>query len=75
MQRPGPFVLAGTYRIALVVDGKTVDTKTLRVTDDPEVLLTSVERKRMFDMAMEMHALQPRVTEAGDGARFAHAPD
>jgi photosystem II stability/assembly factor-like uncharacterized protein len=61
----GPFVPAGNYRIALVVDGKTVDTKSLRVTDDPDVLLTQVERKRMFDMAMEMHAMQPRVNEAG----------
>ena len=58
-------MLAGTYRIALLVDGKTADTKTLRVTDDPDVALTSVERKRMFDMAMEMHALQPRVTDIG----------
>src|SRR4029453_17084784 len=49
----------------LVVDGKSVDTKSLRVTDDPDVLLTQVERKRMFDMAMEMHALQPRVNERG----------
>ena len=32
--------------------------------DDPEVVLTSVERKRMFDQAMEIHALQPRITEA-----------
>ena len=27
-------------------------------------MLTSVERKRMFDQAMEMHALQPRLTDA-----------
>ena len=32
--------------------------------DDPDVVLTSVERKRMFDMAMEIHALQPRMTDA-----------
>jgi len=65
LQPNGPYVLAGTYKISLVADGKTVDTKTLKVTDDPEVQLTSVERKRMFDMAMEMHSLQPRVSEAG----------
>jgi hypothetical protein len=41
-----------------------VDTKPMRVTDDPEVVLTSAERKRQYDMAMEMHALQPRLTEA-----------
>jgi hypothetical protein len=60
----GPFVIGGIYQVSLVVDGKTVDTRPLRVTDDPEVVLTSVERKRMFDMAMEIHALQPRVAEA-----------
>ena len=52
------------YNIALVVDGTTVDTKPLRVTDDPEVVLTSVERKRQYDMAMEIHALQPRAQDA-----------
>jgi hypothetical protein len=34
------------------------------VNDDPEVILTSAERKRQYDMAMEMHTLQARVTEA-----------
>ena len=51
----GPFVLAGVYTVSLVVDGKTIETKPLRVDDDPEVVLTAVERKQMFDMAMEMH--------------------
>jgi len=60
----GPLAIGGVYTIALVVDGKTVDTKPLRVNDDPEVALTSVERKRMFDMAMEIHGMQPRITEA-----------
>jgi len=60
----GPYVIGGVYNVALVVDGKTVDTKPLRVNDDPDVALTSAERKRMFDMAMEIHGLQPRVTDA-----------
>jgi len=60
----GPFVIGGVYQVSLLVDGKTVDTKPLRVNDDPEVVLTSLERKRMFDMAMEIHALQPRVADA-----------
>ena len=58
----GPFVLPGIYNVALVVDGKTVETKPLQVTADPEVALTEVERKKMFDMAMEMHELQRRAT-------------
>jgi photosystem II stability/assembly factor-like uncharacterized protein len=62
----GPFVLPGVYTVGLVIDGKTVDTKPLRVTADPEVLLTELERKRMFDMAMELHELQRRATETAN---------
>jgi photosystem II stability/assembly factor-like uncharacterized protein len=64
---PGPFVLPGTYTVSLVVDGTTADSKPLRVVADPEVTLTEVERKKMFDMAMEMHELQRRGTEAAAG--------
>jgi photosystem II stability/assembly factor-like uncharacterized protein len=64
---PGPLVLAGTYSIALVVDGKTLDTKPLRVMSDPQVVLTEAERKKLFDMAMELHELQRRGTEVATG--------
>ncbi|MBM3494500.1 MAG: hypothetical protein FJX72_09315 [Armatimonadetes bacterium] len=50
--------------MALVIDGKTVDTKPIRVSADPEVALTAAERAKMFDMAMQIHALQTRATEA-----------
>jgi hypothetical protein len=53
----GPFVLPGTYTIALVIGGRTVDTKPLRVVADPEVALTQAERKKMYDMAMDLHDL------------------
>jgi photosystem II stability/assembly factor-like uncharacterized protein len=64
---PGPYVLAGTYNVSLVVNGKTVDTKPLRVMSDPQVVLTDAERKKLYDMAIEMHELQRRATEAGAG--------
>jgi photosystem II stability/assembly factor-like uncharacterized protein len=60
---PGPWVLAGTYTVELVVDGKVTGTKPLRVMADPEVVLTEVERKRMYDMAMELHTLQRRAND------------
>ena len=60
---PGPFVLPGVYGVSLVIDGKTIETKPLRVNADPEVALTELERKKMYDMAMEMHELQKRGTE------------
>jgi photosystem II stability/assembly factor-like uncharacterized protein len=62
----GPYVLPGVYNVALIVDGKTVDTKPLRVAADSEVLLTEAQRKQMFDMAMELHELQGRGTEIGN---------
>ena len=63
---PGPWVLPGVYTVELIVDGKLADSKPLRVVVDPDVLLTSVERKRMFDMAMEMHELQRRGAEVAN---------
>src|SRR5207253_1011661 len=51
--------------VALIVDGKTIETRPLKVADDPEVVLTQADRKRQYDMAMEMHALQPRINEVG----------
>ncbi len=59
---PGPFVLPGVYSVSLVVDDAVVETRPLRVVADPEVALTELERKKMYDMAMEMHELQKRGT-------------
>jgi hypothetical protein len=65
----GPYVLPGTYNVSLIVDGKTVETRPLRVTADAEVALSELDRKRMFDMAMEMHDLQKRATEVQNALR------
>jgi len=65
----GPMVLAGTYTVALVVDGKTIESKPLKVTLDPEVALSELERKKMFDMAMEMHELQRVGNDASNALR------
>jgi hypothetical protein len=50
-----------------VVDGKTVETKPMRVVGDPEVVLTELQRKQLFEMAFEMHELQKRAIEAAAG--------
>jgi hypothetical protein len=62
---PGPFVLPGTYHVSLIVDGTAIESKPLRVLGDPEVVLTSAERRKMFDLAMEMHDLQRRAADVG----------
>jgi hypothetical protein len=64
---PGPMVLGGAYTVALLVDGKIIESKPLRVVGDPEVVLTEAQRKQLFDMAMEMHELQKRASEAAAG--------
>jgi photosystem II stability/assembly factor-like uncharacterized protein len=63
----GPFVPPGAYNVALVVDGKTIETRPLKVAADAEVGLTAIERKKLYDMAMEMHELQ-RVANDFSGA-------
>ena len=50
--------------MSLLVDGKAVDSKPIKVGADAEVALTSAERIKLYDMAMELHALQPFVTDA-----------
>jgi photosystem II stability/assembly factor-like uncharacterized protein len=59
---PGPYVLPGSYTVELLVDGKSVGSKPLRVMADPEVVLTQAERKRLYDMAIELHELQRRAS-------------
>ena len=56
-------MLPGVYNVSLIVDSKSIETRPLRVMADPEVSLTEVERKRMYEMAMEMHDLQKRVSD------------
>ena len=60
---PGPYVLPGLYNVTLIVDGKSLETKPLRVMADKDVVLTEVERKRLYDMAMELHGLQKRAND------------
>jgi hypothetical protein len=38
----------------------------LRVTGDPEVVLTDAERRKLFDMAMELHELHRRAAESAN---------
>jgi photosystem II stability/assembly factor-like uncharacterized protein len=63
---PGPFVLPGVYNVSLIVEGKAVESRPLRVMADPEVQLTEAERKRMFEMASELHELHGRATETSN---------
>jgi photosystem II stability/assembly factor-like uncharacterized protein len=54
----GPQVLPGTYTVALVVDGKTVESKPLTIVMDPQVQLTGAQRVAYNALATELHSAQ-----------------
>jgi len=58
----GPLVLPGTYNVALIVGGKTIETKPLKIVVDPMEQMNDAQRKRYFDMAMDVHQLQQQST-------------
>jgi hypothetical protein len=63
----GPLVLPGTYNVALMVDGKLVETKPMKVVLDPEIQMTDAQRKRYYEVVMDLHDMQrhgAQVTEA-----------
>jgi photosystem II stability/assembly factor-like uncharacterized protein len=62
----GPNVLPGEYRVTLVVDGKDVATKPVRVNADTAVQMTDAERKTWHDTALALHDLQRTANEAAD---------
>ena len=62
----GPNVMPGEYRVTLVVDGKDVATKTVRVSGDTDMPMTDADRKTWHDTALDLHDLQRVANEAAD---------
>ena len=66
----GPFVMPGTYNVALVVDGKAVETKPIKVIADPESQMNDLQRKRYNDILMDLHDMQRKGSAGPAGAQF-----
>lgn len=66
----GPFVLPGTYRATLSVDGKEAQSVNIAVKGDPEIEITDADRKLWFETARRLHELHQQVT---DGAATVQA--
>jgi photosystem II stability/assembly factor-like uncharacterized protein len=62
----GPNVLPGEYRVTLVVAGKDVATKPLRVSGDVAVPMTDADRKTWHETSMSLHQLQRAANEAAE---------
>ena len=73
----GPHVAPGTYTVALVADGKTVDTKPLKVVLDPALNYTDQMGTRYFAVTADLHAMQRRATAVANalGALYPQMTD
>lgn len=57
---PAPYVLPGTYTVALVSDGKVLDSKPLKVIGDPDVHMPVAQAIAYNAMLADLHAMQRR---------------
>ena len=69
----GPFVLPGSYRATLTVDGKDAAPITVAVKGDPEITISDADRKIWYDTAMDLHQLQTKANDAAEMVQNAHA--
>ena len=59
-------MLPGEYRVTLVVDGKDIATKSLRITGDKDAPMTEAERKTWHDTALSLHDMQGVANSAAE---------
>lgn len=57
---PGPYVLPGTYTVALTSNGKVLDSKPVKVVFDPDVKFAAGEHEKYNSALDELQALQAR---------------
>jgi hypothetical protein len=62
----GPFVLPGTYRATLTVDGRDANVVNVVVSGDRDIQITDADRKVWHDTALALHHLQRRANELAD---------
>ena len=62
----GPFVLPGTYRATLSVDGHDANVVNVVVTGDPAIQITDADRRTWHDTAMALHQLQEKSNDVAD---------
>ncbi len=61
-------MLPGEYRVTLVVDGKDIATKPVRVTGDKDVPMTDAERATWHNTALSLHDMQRVANAAAEAA-------
>lgn len=69
----GPFVLPGSYRATLRVDGKDVQTVNVTVKGDAAITISDADRRTWFDAAKGLHDLQTQANGAAETVQNASA--
>jgi photosystem II stability/assembly factor-like uncharacterized protein len=69
----GPYVLPGTYKATLTVNGRDANTIDVVVKGDPEISITDADRRMWFDTARELHQLQSKANEVAEMVQNAFA--
>jgi hypothetical protein len=69
----GPFVLPGTYKATLNVNGRDANTIDVTVKGDPEITITDADRRMWFETAREMHQLQAKANDVAEMVQNAFA--
>jgi hypothetical protein len=62
----GPFVLPGTYRATLTVDGRDANVVSINVSGDSAIQITDADRRTWHGTALDVHELQGKANELAD---------
>jgi hypothetical protein len=69
----GPYVLPGTYKATLNVNGRDAQTIDVVVKGDPEIPITEMDRRSWFETARELHQLQAKANDVAEMVQNAFA--
>jgi len=69
----GPYVLPGTYKATLNVNGRDAQTIDVSVKGDPQIQITDADRKIWYDTAKDLHELQIKANEVAEMVQNAFA--
>ena len=69
----GPYVLPGTYRATLNVNGRDAQTIDVAVKGDALIQITDVDRRTWFETARDLHDLQAKANDVAEMVQNAFA--
>ncbi len=69
----GPYVLPGTYRATLNVNGRDAQTIDVTVKGDPLIQITDADRRSWFEAASALHELQTKANDVAEMVQNAFA--